>query len=175
MIITFAEMLAVGGKSNSLGRVNDVIELVLHDKTNLNELYSCVFNEDAWVRMRAIDALEKICRQHPNWLLPYVDKFQVDLNHSDQPSIQWHLAQIYDQVNLSPKQKLLAIDWLKKLLSSVETDWIVLANAMQTLVHFTKDNSFSKSDMVSLLKVQQKHKSKSVIKKVNKLLSELLN
>jgi hypothetical protein len=25
----------------------------------LKELYSCLFNEDAWVRMRAPDALEK--------------------------------------------------------------------------------------------------------------------
>jgi HEAT repeat protein len=33
----------------------------LHDPERLEELYSCLFNEDAWVRMRAADALENLC------------------------------------------------------------------------------------------------------------------
>lgn len=169
----FTEILAVGGKSNSLGRTSEVIELVLRNKNQLDELYGCVFNDDAWIRMRAIDALEKICRQHPDWLLPYVDKFQVELASSSQPSIQWHLAQIYSQINLTAEQKLNAINWLKDLLSSVNVDWIVAANAMKTLVQFTKDGSVSKNVTVQLLELQQKHKSNSVVRKVNKLLSEL--
>lgn len=166
-------MLAVGGKSNSLGRTNEVIELILNDKNQLDELYNCVFNDDAWIRMRAIDAVEKICRRHPSWLLPYVDRFQSALDSSSQPSIQWHLAQIYSQVTLNPAQKQNAINWLKDLLSRTEVDWIASANAMKTLVQFTKDGSVSKQDTISLLKVQQKHKSNSVVKKANKLLSEL--
>ncbi|MBA3757510.1 hypothetical protein H0X09_01440 [Candidatus Saccharibacteria bacterium] len=173
MTESYAEILTVGGKSNSLGRTNEVIEQVLNNKNQLDELYSCVFNEDAWIRMRAVDALEKICRQHPDWLLPYVDKFQVELGSNGQPSIQWHLAQIYSQVSLSPEQKLNAINWLKHLLSNTDVDWIVAANAMQTLVQFTKDGSVPQKDTVSLLNVQQKHKSNSVIRRANKLLAEL--
>jgi hypothetical protein len=173
MAESYAEILAVGGKSNSLGRANEVIDLVLQNKNQLDELYGCVFNDDAWIRMRAIDAIEKICRQHPDWLLPYIDKFQDELASNGQPSIQWHLAQIYSQVSLTPEQKLNAINWLKDLLSRTEVDWIVAANAMKTLVQFTKDGSVSKKDTASLLELQQKHTSKSVVKKANKLLSEL--
>lgn len=173
MTESYAEILAVGGKSNSLGRTNEVIELVLNNKSQLDELYGCVFNEDSWIRMRAIDALEKICRQHPEWLLPYIDKFQSDLASSAQPSIQWHLAQVYSQVSLTPEQKANAIIWLKHSLSNIDADWIVSANAMKTLVQFTKDGSVPLKDTVSLLKVQQKHKSNSVIRKANILLAEL--
>jgi hypothetical protein len=60
-------MLTVGGKSNALGRTNEVIEIVLLDKSRLDELYKCLFEADAWVRMRAGDALEKICRHCPEW------------------------------------------------------------------------------------------------------------
>jgi len=169
----FAEILAVGGKSNSLGRVSDVTRLVLNEKSRLDELYSCLFDEDAWIRMRGADALEKICRQHPDWLLSYVDKFQAELASNAQPSIQWHLAQIYSQVNLTPQQKRSAINWLKHVLCSTDVDWIVAANAMKTLVQFSKDGSVPRKDAVSLLKVQQKHKSNSVIRKANKLLAEL--
>ncbi|HSX06493.1 MAG TPA: hypothetical protein VLG92_02130 [Candidatus Saccharimonadia bacterium] len=169
----FVEMLAVGGHANSLGRVNDVIELVLHDKSRLDELYDCLFDVDAWVRMRAADGLEKICRQHPDWLSSYINKFQDKLAISSQPSIQWHMAQIYSEVELTDKQKQLAISWLKQLLSTKDVDWIVAANAMDTLAQFTKSGSFAEAELILLLKIQQQHKSNAVIKRANKLLAEL--
>ncbi len=169
----FLEMLAVGGKSNSLGKVNEVIGLVLDDKSRLNELYDCVFDEDAWIRMRAADALEKICRQHPDWLQPYIDRLSAELATSSQPSLQWHLAQIYSQVELTNEQKRFAMSWLKSLLSTKEVDWIVSANAIDTLAQFTRDGSFPTVEMTSLLKIQQQHKSNAVIKRASKLLSEL--
>lgn len=166
-------MLTVGGKSNSLGKVNEVIELVLKDRTRLDELYNCLFDGDAWVRMRAADALEKICREQPDWLLPYIDRFAKDLATSTQPSIQWHLAQIYSQVYVTAQQKKFAIGWLKSLLSAKEVDWIVAANAMDTLVQFAQDGSVSKSEIITLLKIQQHHKSKAVVKRATKLLAQL--
>lgn len=169
----FAEILTSGGHANSLGRVNEVIETTLSNKLRLDELYDCMFDNDAWVRMRAADAFEKICRVHPEWLLPYVEKIADELSTSSQPSIQWHLAQIYRQVVLTNEQKHFAIDWLKKLLSSKEVDWIVATNAMDTLATFIKDNSFAVAEMIPLLEIQQQHKSKSVVRRADKLLVEL--
>lgn len=166
-------MLAVGGHANSLGRVSEVINLVVNDRRRLDELYSCLFAEDAWIRMRAADALEKICHLHPYWLRPYIDKFSNDLAASTQPSIQWHLAQIYREVELTVEQKRFAISWLKDLLSTKDVDWIVAANAMDTLAQFTRDGSFAVADIVPLLTIQQNHKSNAVIKRANKLLAEL--
>jgi TPR repeat protein len=173
MTESLADMLAAGGKTNSLGRVSEVIELVSNDRQRLDELYDCLLEEDAWLRMRAADALEKVCRQHPDWLLPFVDRFLDELATSSQPSIQWHLAQIYSQVDLTSEQKHCAIDWLRRLLSTKNIDWIVAANAMDTLAQFTKDGSFPTAEMIALLNVQQSHKSKSVIRRANKLLAEL--
>ncbi|HJQ08049.1 MAG TPA: hypothetical protein VJ836_01050 [Candidatus Saccharimonadales bacterium] len=171
---TFAEILTAGGHANSLGRVNEVIEHVLKDRKRLDELYGCLFADDAWVKMRAADALEKICRQHPDWILPYIDRFSQELAPDKQPSIQWHLAQIYRQVPLAQDQKHFAINWLKGLLSASEADWIVVTNAMDTLMQFTQAAEFSKDEMIKLLKIQQLHKSKSVARRATKLLNELL-
>ncbi len=175
MAETFSEILIVGGKTNSLGRANEVIEIILKDKNRLNELYTCLSNNDPWVRMRAIDAIEKVCRQHPDWLTSYIDRFQTELASSSQPSILWHLAQIYSQVKLSDEQKLNTINWLKNLLSTKEIDWIVSANAMKTLVQFTNDGSIPTADTVALLQVQQNHTSNSVVKKANKFLLTIAN
>jgi hypothetical protein len=165
-------MLAVGGKSNSLGRVDDVIALVLADESRVNELYDCLFENDAWTRMRAADALEKICRHHPDWLLPFVDRFPGELATSSQPSIQWHLAQIYGQVELTSGQRSSAIAWLSRLLSNPEIDWIVAAHAMDTLSRFTRDGFFPWSELVPLLDVQKTHRSAAVVTRANKLLAE---
>lgn len=171
----FAKILSVGGKTNSLGRSAEVIEIVLKDQSRLEELYACTRDNDAWVRMRAIDAIEKIGRQKHDWLLPYIDRFQSELTSSTQPSILWHLAQMYSQIRLTPKQKINAISWLKKLLSTSEIDWIVAVNAMKTVVQFAKDGSITTSEAATLIDIQKNHKSKSVIRIADKLGAELLN
>lgn len=173
MIENFMEILLEGGKSNSLGRVNEVIELVLADKSRLEELYDCIRHEDAWVRMRAIDAFEKICRQHPDWIEPYVDKMISELSSSNQASIQWHLAEIYRQVKLTDQQKRVIIKWLEELLSTVEADWIAAANSMDTLMQFTRDGSYPENKLIKLLETQQKHRSTAVIKRATKHLNTL--
>lgn len=169
----FSEILQAGGKLNSLGRVNEVIEAVLTDQSRLEELYQCLFEDDAWVRMRAIDAIEKICRTHPDWLLPYIDKLIDNFHSSTQPSIQWHLAEIYRQVNLTDSQKQAAIQWMEDLVSTVDVDWIASANTMTTLVYFTKQGWVDTDIVHKLLNVQKNHKSKAVVRRADKLLLEL--
>lgn len=172
MTETFADMLAEGGKKNSLGRVNEVIEIVLADKSRLEELYQTIFDDDSWVRMRAIDAFEKICRVHPEWITPYIDKIQQELSASSQASIQWHIAEIYTQVELSSDQKEKAITWLKNLLGNKDSDWIAVSNAMETLAFFVRSGDPSRADLVNVLRVQLNHKSKAVTKRAQKLLAE---
>lgn len=171
---SFSNLLAEDGKKNSLGRVNDVIEIVFEDSARLEELYENTKHDDAWVRMRAIDAFEKVCRQHPDWIKPYIPKIQSELALSTQASIQWHIAQIYEQVELSEAQKSKAITWLKDHVSTTEVDWIVAANCMKTLAAFTKNGHIHQSELTALLKIQQGHKSNAVVKRATKLLSEVV-
>jgi hypothetical protein len=168
----FEKMLSEGSKANSLGRVNDVVDEVLGDMVLLEELYGCMFSQDAWVRMRAADAFEKVCRQHPKWIEPYIDRIQAALSGAEQqPSIKWHLAQIYQQVALTDTQKLHALSWLVDLLSTSEADWIVAANAMEALAYFTKKGDFPSTRLADLLDIQLNHRSNAVVKKAKKLMT----
>lgn len=168
----FAIALSVG-KPNSLGRVDEVITEVLKNPVRLGELYECIFESDAWVRMRAIDAFEKISRIQPDWIMPYIDRFSTELAHSKQPSIQWHLAQLYGQLPLTPDQAEFAMKWLSGLIATVDVDWIVSVNAMKTLTRFTRLSQFPTKAMKRLLNIQSQHKSASVRRNANKLLDEL--
>lgn len=171
---SFADILAEGGKANSLGRAAAVVEVVLKNKDRLDELYACTLHDDAWVRMRAIDSLEKVCRVHPEWLKAYTGRLLSELAPSEQPSIQWHLAQIFRQVTLTAAQRQQAIKWLKQRVSTTAVDWIVAADTLETLAYFTRRGVVTQAELVKLLTIQQDHHSKAVVKRAAKLLDEFL-
>ncbi len=173
MAETFTEMLAVGGKSNSLGRVSEVIELVLKDKSQLDELYNCLFESDEWVRMRAGDALEKVCREHPDWLQPYVDRLLSEVASVQQASVQWHLAQMLGEISLTPTEIKRAAALLKSYLKNKDADWIVTSNSMETLAKFVREGNVESNEVTPLLRLQQDHHSKTVAKRAARLLKEL--
>ena len=89
----FAEMLA-GGHRNSLGRTEEVVGIVLADPGRLDELFASLAVRDELVRMRAGDALEKVCREQPEWFAPRIERLLGDVAQIEQPSVQWHLAQM---------------------------------------------------------------------------------
>lgn len=169
----FISILTEGGKKNSLGRVNDVIELTLGEPARVNELYIAMFDEDPWVRMRAADAFEKVCRIKPDLAKPYINNIQSELDRSQQASIQWHIAEIYRQVELDTAQQNHAIRWLCKLLETVDVDWIVAADCMKTLDHFVARGEFDSAQFKKLLIIQTGHKSKAVAKKAHKYLDAI--
>ncbi len=42
MIESFAQIFEVGGKANSLGRAQEVLDAILHNQSRLDELYQCL-------------------------------------------------------------------------------------------------------------------------------------
>lgn len=170
---TFAEVLAVGGEANSLGRASEVVDAVLSDRARLDELYACVFADDAWLVMRAIDSFEKVCSVHPEWIEPYIDAILNDLTPSTQPSVQWHLAQIFAKVQLTSEQEARAIEWLTSLLTTTQVDWIVSVNSMKALLKFYNDERVGGDTLLPLFTLQQEHASKTVRKKAAEFTARL--
>lgn len=171
---SFASMLRVGEHRNSLGRSGEIVELLLIDSARIGELFSCISDEDAWVRMRAIDAFEKVIREKPELAAPYIPMLFDELMKRDQPSIQWHLAEIFCEIKLDDSHRKQAIQWMKSHLSTVDVDWIVSANCMKGLMHFLSNDQVEKDELAALLKVQLKHKSKAVRKKADQYLREVV-
>lgn len=170
---SFQDILEVGGHTNSLGRANEVINIVEKDPTRLDELFGCIFVSDPWVRMRAIDTFEKIIKNNPELVRPYLDSIFINLTKSTQPSIQWHLAQIFAEVKLSAQERDKAISWLKDRIKNIEVDWIVSVNAMKSLLYFYKNGFINKNEIRPLFETQTNHKSKSVRKKADIFLQDL--
>jgi len=135
---TFEFMLA-GGHPNSLGRTLEVVEIVLNDKTQLEELYRCYFSNDEIVRLRTSNAVKRVTIEHPEWLEPYLDRFLKEIVQINQASTQWTLALLFDMLSdrMTFSQRSQATDHLKNTLAT-HTDWIVLNNTMKTLTKWAK-------------------------------------
>lgn len=140
MFEPFASALAEG-RRNSLGRTEEVVGVVLGDRGRLDELFACTADADEEVRMRAGDALEKVCRERTEWLEPYVGRLFDELGASDQPSLMWHLAQMLDHLrpSLDAAQAARASKLLERNLSRAG-DWIVLNVTMDVLCRWARED-----------------------------------
>lgn len=127
-----------GGKPKALVRVDEVLAELGADASRLGELIDCCSAADPVVRMRAADALEKFARLRPELVAPQVDRLHAELSASTQPSIQWHLAQIWGEVPLTAGQRKRAAAWLVRTLDESD-DWIVLTCSMSGLAALAAD------------------------------------
>ena len=162
-----------GGKPNSLGEVPQVVSEVLVNPQLLPELYDCLFSDDQWVRMRAGDALEKICRVHPDWFVPYLPRLLGDVVEIPQASVQLPLAQVFGEIELTDSQRSRAVAILTANLSDPHVDWIVASHCMETLTQFASAGTVSPATVRPLLERQLQHRSNAVKKRAAKLLLQL--
>lgn len=158
-----------GGNPRSLGRTDEVVEYVLGNRNRLDDLFDCVFDGDETVRMRAGDALEKICREHPEWLQPFTDRILTEMAVIPQPSVQWHVVQMIGELPLDDAQREQAIAILKRNLESA-SDWIVLNYSLEVFASFVRADPGLQPYFVARLHKHAQDPRKSVAKRAAKLL-----
>ena len=172
-INAFEEMLT-GGHPNSLGNTLEVVAIILADKNRLDDLYQCYFSEDEVVRLRVSSAMKRICKAHPNWLVPYLDRFLTVVAKIDQASTQWTLAQLFLWLEdkMDPKQKEQAVSILQFNLDN-SNDWIVQNTTIETLTLWSRGNDDLKEWLIPRLEQFTKSSRKSVARRAEKALSRL--
>jgi HEAT repeat protein len=169
----FVEMLS-GGHPNSLGRTEEVVGLVLADGSRLEQLFGCLESPDAVVRMRAADALEKVCRERPEWFEPRVERLLEEVGAIDQPSVQWHTAQMLGHLypRLDSDQGRRAGALLRRYLTESD-DWIVLNVTMEILAEWSRDRADLAAWLLPELERLRADERKSVAKRATKLHAKL--
>lgn len=123
--------------------------------------------------MRAIDSFEKVINEQPAWAYPYIPRILDELTASRQPSIQWHIAQLFPQVRLDDNQRERAIAWLMARLATTDVDWIVSVNCMRALLHFRNRGDIGAEVLRPLFEVQVGHDSTTVRRKAGGIRGDL--
>jgi hypothetical protein len=81
-----------GGSRRSIGRSDEVAELVCGAPEQFSELINCLWDDDPVVAMRAADAAEKVSRTRPGLLQPPKRELLRLLNEATRQELRWHLA-----------------------------------------------------------------------------------
>ena len=170
---TFEKQLT-GGHPNSLGNTIAVVEAVLKDTDRFEELFNCYFSSDEVVRLRVSNAMKRICKERKELLVPYVDRFLIDIANIDQASTQWTLAQLFGELekHMHPDQ----ISRAKALLTynlAHHNDWIVLNTTMETLARWSNTDEKLRKWLIPHLERLCRDHRKSVSEKAKKLLTKI--
>lgn len=160
-----------GGHPNSLGNTIEVVESVLAKPDQFQELFDCYFSEDEVVRLRVSNAMKRICRERKELLLPYLNRFLVEISLIDQASTQWTLAQLYKMLEAEMTSDQLKIA-RQQLINNLKNhnDWIVLNMTMDTLTHWALKDDHLKKVILPHLHRLSGDSRKSVASKANKML-----
>lgn len=94
-----------GGDRRAIGKSNDVVAEVLADPRLFDVVFLGLHSDDPVLRARVVDAVEKITRSRPEFLLPYKSKLIGPLACLDQKEVRWHLAQILPRMRWSKTEQ----------------------------------------------------------------------
>lgn len=167
---TFASLLA-GGDRRSLGRASDAVALVLQDPARLAELVHCLWSDEAVVRMRAADAVEKVSRERPELLHAFKAELLGLAGESRQQEVLWHLAQIIPRLRLTRTERQRGIAQLKEYMQDGSA--ILRTLALQSLGDMAGDDPALREEVINLIE-EALHSGTAAMKaRARKLLVQL--
>lgn len=167
----FAVVLA-GGDRRTLRNVDAVVREAIDNPRRIAELVGCIIGcDDEIVRMRAGDALEKVCRQRPALVQPHLVKLLGPMALLDQPSVQWHVAQMLAELSLTKAQRKRAAEILCRYLDS-SSDWIVLNCSLDSLAKLSRTDALLVPLLIRHLRRYEHSPYRSLTSRAKRLLAE---
>jgi hypothetical protein len=163
--------MLLGGDRRSIGGVADVVVLIEQQPQCISSLVGCLRDEDACVRMRAADALEKISRARPLLLKSYKAALQTLLAETAQQEVRWHLALVLPRLPLSQSECRRVADVLQSYLEDRSS--IVKTFAMQGLANLATKCASLRSPVVEMIRVHTRSGTPAMRARGRKLLQTL--
>ena len=93
-----------GGDRRSIAQSNTVRELVERDPSRVAELAALTDDDDWLVAERALDLLEKLAHEHPEWVEPHKKRFIGPLAKSDKWEIRLQVVRALPLVRWTPTE-----------------------------------------------------------------------
>ncbi len=119
-----------GGDLRSDGMANEVADFILENPTAFEDLFAGMSEEDAVVRGRAADAIEKVSRKRPDLLRDHVLEIRRIAQHEKVPLVNMHLAMIFGHLAVYPElveQLLPALIFLLDDKSVFTRSWAIVS------------------------------------------------
>jgi HEAT repeat protein len=138
-----------GSDRRSIGRVDQVVRLVLNAPRRFPELIKYLSDENPVVRMRAADAAEKVSARKPRLLDRHKGELLGLLSEADEIELRWHLAAMVARLRLTPPERRRAVTAFYRYLNDRSS--IVKTFALQGLADLARDDAALRGGVRQLL------------------------
>jgi hypothetical protein len=159
------------GDRRSIGKANEVVADVLKTPSMFGEVFDGMLNEDAIIRMRAADVVEKISAKFPEYLRPYKSRLIGQVARINQQEVRWHVAQMFSRLRLSVKERATVLEILFEYLN--DESRIVKTFSMQALADLAERDSSLRLRILKLLEELTRTGSPAIKARGRKLLQRL--
>jgi hypothetical protein len=130
--------LLAGGDRRSIGRSNRVLALVHASPDRVAQVVALAKDADWLVSMRALDLLEKLVHDHPEWVQPYRRVFIGPLADSDRWELHLQIARALPFLTWTPRERSRVLAILRRDLDHPQL--FVKAWALDSLARFAEDD-----------------------------------
>lgn len=121
------------GDMRTTGVADEVAARISHDQALFDRVFGAIRSADAGLAMRSADAVEKAARLNPALLAGHVPDLLELARDATRQEVQWHVAQMLDDVPLTESQQDITVAALKRMFTESKSK-IVQAAALQPLV-----------------------------------------
>jgi hypothetical protein len=142
--------LLEGGDRRSIGRSDQVAAMVAKDAGRFSELIAGLWSADPLVRMRAVDATEKVTRSSREFLRPYKKELLGLMAETKQQELRWHLAAMIPRLPLNARDRQLAVCLMNSYLEDGSS--IVKTSALQGLADLAEEDTSLRVKVIELLR-----------------------
>jgi hypothetical protein len=159
----------LGGDLRSISEANEVVEIV-SSKEKFDELFGFLDEKDRLLRMRAMDAIEKISRDHPEFLVGHELEIVNHCNYENlDKEFKWHLALLLPRIDLKDDRRVVTSTLEGWVLNSKESK-IVRVNSIQALYEFVNNNKFSHEEFYRIIEKVKKERIPSINARIKKFI-----
>lgn len=162
-----------GTDRRSIGHVDEVVTEILAEPRLFGIVFDGMLHNNPVVRMRCADAVEKITRRHPEYLLPYKTNLIEEIANIEQQEVRWHVAQLFSRSALNREERRRVHDILSRFLS--DESKIVKTFAMQALADIAEQDAELRSPILKRLEALMRTGSPAMQSRGRKLLARLKN
>ena len=161
-----------GGDHRSIGRADEVVELVLASPDRFREIFEGILMDDSLIRMRCADVAEKVSKNCPDLLKPYKYRLLEEVSKINQQEVQWHLAQMMSYLDYTKKEEAKVVNILRGMLSS--KSMIVVVSSLDTLTELAIRNPKLRDSVLENIGQAMKTGSPAVRSRGKRLLGRIL-
>ena len=168
--MSLIEML-MGGDHRSIGRADEVVELVIASPDRFREIFEGILMDDSLIRMRCADVAEKVSKIRPDLLKPYKYRLLEEVSKINQQEVQWHLAQMMSYLDYTKEEEPKVVNILRGMLSSKSR--IVVVSSLDTLTELAIRNPKLRDSVLENIEQAMKTGSPAVRSRGKRLLERI--